>query len=134
MFRIVVVVNWIRFFLSNHATIEDIALARQADLDQLALGQGNQIFIFRIPEAVVFKTKVFEPVAGFVRIGHHFRGPGPEVLNPANLHTRIVNVDPIIMKSVAVFQDQHHGQEVAVFERIGGALCFFGNGGLETID
>ena len=75
MFRIVVVVNWIRFFLSNDATIEDIALARQADLDQLALGQGNQIFIFRIPEAVVFETKVFESVAGFVWIGHHFRGP-----------------------------------------------------------
>ena len=46
MFRIVVVVNWIRFFLSHDAAIEDIALARQADLDQLALSQGNQIFIF----------------------------------------------------------------------------------------
>ena len=45
-----------------------------------------------------------------------------------------MNVDPIVMKSVAVFQDQHHGQEIAVFERIGGALCLFGNGGLETVD
>src|SRR5207237_9117753 len=47
---------------------------------------------------------------------------------------RIVDVDPVIVESVAVLQDQHHGQEVAVFEGIGGALCFFGNGGLETVD
>jgi hypothetical protein len=61
MFRVVVVVNRIRFFLSNDAAIEDIAFLRQADLDQLALGQGNQIFIFRIPEAVVFETKYSSP-------------------------------------------------------------------------
>ena len=35
VFRIIVVVNRIRFFLAHNAAIEDIALAGQADLDQL---------------------------------------------------------------------------------------------------
>ena len=84
MFRVIVVVNRIGFFLSHNAAIEDIALAGQADLDQLALGQGNQVFIFRIPEPVVFETKILQSVAGFVWIRYHLRRPGTEVLDPAH--------------------------------------------------
>ena len=113
---VIVVVNRIRFLLPNDAAVEHVAFLGQADLHQLALGQFDQIFVFRIPEAVVLETEIFEAVTSFVGIRHHLGRPGTEVLDAADFDARVVDVNPVVIERVAVFQDQHDGEEVAVLQ------------------
>ena len=96
--RVIVVVNRIGFFLPNDAAVDDVAFFGQADLNKLALGELDQIVVARIPESVVFEAEILEAVTGFVRIRHHLRRPGTEVLDAADLDARIVDVDPVVIE------------------------------------
>src|SRR5229473_1814394 len=64
MQRVVVVVNWICFFLANDRSIDHVAFLGKTDLDQFALRQLDQIFVFGFPKAVAFKTKIFKACYG----------------------------------------------------------------------
>src|SRR5207249_12160429 len=98
--RVIVVVNRIRFLLTNDAAIDKVPFPGKSDLNQLALGEFDQIGIARIPEAVVFEAEIFETVTDLVGIGHHLRRPRAEVLDATDFDAWIVNVDPIDRKSV----------------------------------
>ena len=68
---VIVIVNRIRFLLPNDTAIEHVPFFGQSDLHQFACGQLDQLFVFRIPDAVVLETEIFQAVAGLVRIRHH---------------------------------------------------------------
>ena len=119
---VIVIVNRIRFFLTHDATIDEIAFLGETDLNQFAPCEVDQLAVARIPKTVVFETEIFETVTDLVRIGHHLRRPGTEVLDTADLYAWVVNVDPVVIKHVAIFQDQHHRDKVAIFEAFGRAL------------
>src|SRR5882724_1675868 len=116
--RVVVVVNRIRFLLANDSPVQDIAMFRETDLKQLAFGLREQVFVLRVPNAVVFEAEIFQAVTSLVVIRHHLGRPGTEVLDPADLHIWIVDINPVVVKGVAVLDDQHHGEEVAILQRI----------------
>ena len=82
----------------------------------------------------MFKTKILQAVARLVRVRDHLGRPGTEVLDASDLHARVMDIDPVIVESVAIFQDQHDGQEIAILERVGGPFRFVGDGGRETVD
>ena len=75
----------------------------------------------------MLETEIFETVTGLVRIGHHLRRPGTEVLDATNLHAWIVNVDPVVIEHLSIFQDQHHREEIAIFEAFGRAFRSLAN-------
>ena len=124
VFGIVVVVDGIGLRLAHDAAVGDVIEAGETDRDQFALCQRDEIFIARLPQAVPFEAKVLEPVA-VRRIRHHFRRPGLVVLNATDLYRRIVDVDPVVGKLLAVFSDQGHGEEVAILQRPGRANGVF---------
>src|ERR1700756_3830154 len=76
----------------------------------------------------MFKTKIFETVTGLIIIRYHLRGPGAEVLDTADLDGWIMDVDPVIVEGVAILQNEHDGEKVAVVERLGCTLSSFGGG------
>ena len=116
MTGVIVIIDRIGFLLPNHAAIEDVSFTRESDFCQLPLRQFNQILVERIPQTVMFETKIFQTVASFVRLRHHFRRPGPKVLNPADFHAWVVNINPIVVESVAIFQNKHDRKKIAIFE------------------
>src|SRR2546429_7754518 len=119
---VIVVVNGIRLFLANNAAIYEVPFPGQPDLNQLSLGELNQVAIARVPESVVLKAEVFETVTNLIWFGHHLRRPRAEVLNTTDFDAWIVNVDPVVIKHVSVFQDQHDGEEIAILKAFGCAL------------
>src|SRR5207237_679420 len=52
MQRVVVIVNRIRFFLAHDRSVDNVAFLRQANLDQLAFRQLDQVFVLGFPKAV----------------------------------------------------------------------------------
>ena len=75
----------------------------------------------------MFETKIFQAVASFVRLRHHLRRPRSEVLDPAHLYTRIMDVNPVVVKSVAILENEHDGEKITILERVGRAFRFFRN-------
>src|SRR4030095_3765872 len=106
----------------NTATIAQVPSPRQSNLNQFVLGKLDQVAVARLPESIMFEAEIFEAVANFVGLGHHLRRPGAEVLNATNLDAWIVNVDPVVIKHAPIFQDQHHGEEIAVLETFSSML------------
>ena len=96
-------------------------------MHQLLFRQLDQIRVGRIPEPVVLETEILEAVTGLVRIRHHLGRPGTEVLDAADLHARIVDVDPVVIEHVPFLQNQHDGEEVAILQTVGGLLRALGN-------
>ena len=124
---VIVVVNRISFFLANHRAVEHVTGFGQTYLKQLALGQLDQVFILRIPNAVVFEAEILKTVTRFVGVRYHLGRPGTEILDPADFDVRIVDVNPVVVKRIAILYDQHDGEEVAVLQRIGRGPGRFGN-------
>jgi hypothetical protein len=120
--RVIVIINGICFFLTNDTAIDQVPLFGQADLNQLTLGQLDQVAIARIPKTVMLKAELFEAVADLIGIGHHLGRPGAEVLDATNLHAWVVNVDPIVIEHMSIFQNEHDGKKVAIHEAFGGAF------------
>ena len=60
------------------------------------------------------KQKNSRPTHAFVGVRHHPRAPGAEVLDPAHVHVRVVDVDPVVREEVLAVQHHGHGEEVAV--------------------
>ena len=69
-----------------------------------------------LPQAVALEAEVFQAEAGHAG-GHHLRRPGLEVLHAADLHARIVDVDPVVVEQLCLAHDQHDGEEVAIAQR-----------------
>src|SRR5439155_18444226 len=125
--RVIIVVNRIRFFLANDTAINEITFLGQADVNQLTLRELDQITVARIPKSVVFEAEILKAVTDLVRLRHHLGGPGSEVLDAADFHTWIVNVDPVVIEHLSIFQNQHHGEKVAVPETFGCAFSSLTN-------
>src|SRR5260370_23423000 len=88
----------------------------------------------RIPQPIMLETKIFEAIASFIVIGHHLRRPGAEVLDTADFDARIVDINPVIVKGVAILQNEHDGEEVAVLERFTRTFCSFRYGWRKSAD
>src|ERR1700719_1863649 len=88
----------------------------------------------RIPQPVMLETKIFEAIASFIVIGHHFRRPGAEVLDTADFDALIVDINPVIVKGVAILQNEHDGEEVAVLERFARTFRSFRYGRRKSAD
>ena len=123
--RVVVIVNRIRFLLANDAAIDEIAFLRQPDLNQLALCELDQVFVARVPKTVVFETEILQTVTNLVRLGHHFGRPRSKILNTADFDAWVVNVDPVVIEHLSIFQNQHDGEEIAILEALSRALGSF---------
>src|SRR5438128_12007895 len=65
---VMVIVNWIGFFLPDNTAVNDIPFLRQADLHQLFFCPLNQVRVRRLPESIVLETEIFEAVTSFVRV------------------------------------------------------------------
>ena len=118
--RIVVVVDRIGLRLSHDVAVDDVALLGESQLHQFPRTKLEQFVIRRVPEAVPLEAEIFETVAGQVGVWHQLWRPAGEVLHPAHLHARLVDVDPVIIEPVARPHDQGHREEVTVFEALGG--------------
>ena len=123
--RVIVVVNRIRFLLTNDAAIDKVPFPGQSNLNQLAPGEFDQIGIARIPQPVVLEAEIFETVTNLIGIRNHLRRPGAEVLNATNFDAWIVNVDPIVIKHPSISQDQHDREKIAIPEAFGRAFRSF---------
>ena len=121
--RIIVVVDRVGLLLPDDAAVKHVGGLRQADLLQLDLRLVDESLVARGPQAIALEAEVLEPVATHRRVRHHLRRPRFEVLHPAHLNPRIVDVDPVIVDQAAVLEDGHDGDEVPVFERVGGPPC-----------
>src|SRR5439155_23714632 len=80
----------------------------------------------------MLKAEIFETVTDLIRLGHHLWRPGAEVLDATNFDAWIVYIDPVVIKHASIFQDQHHGEEIAVFEALSCVLCPFTHAGRQT--
>src|SRR5438477_7799302 len=69
-----------------------------------------------MPTAVMLKTEILQAVTRLCRVGHHLRRPGTEVLNATDFDAGIVNINPIVIKHVSLFQDEHDGEEIAILK------------------
>ena len=60
------------------------------------------------------KQKNSSPTHALLGVRHHPRAPGAEVLDPPDVHVRVVDVDPVVREQVLAVE--HHGdrEEVAV--------------------
>src|SRR4029453_2013322 len=108
---VIVIVNGIRFLLANNAAIDEVPFPGQSDLNQLPLGEFNQVMIVRIPQSIVFEAEIFETVTNLLWIGHHLRRPRTKVLDPTTFDAWIVYVDPVFINDGAMFQVEHHGEK-----------------------
>src|SRR3984893_13445221 len=88
----------------------------------------------RIPQPIMLETKIFEAIASFIVIGHHVRRPGAEVLDTADFDAWIVDINPVIVKGIAILQNEHDGEEVAVLERFARTFCSFRYGRRKAAD
>ena len=113
---VAVVVDRIRLRLADDMPVDDIATAHEAELLELARGQGNELVIARGPQPVPLETEVFEAVAGEVRIGDELRRPAPEVLHAPHLHAGVVDVDPVVFERLGGADDEGDGEEIPVLE------------------
>src|SRR5216684_2285165 len=114
------VVDRVGLGLADDAAVEDLVARCEPDLLQLAGGESEQVGVGRAPEPVSLEAEVLEAVAAEGGVGHHLRRPGLEVLDPPDLHARVVDVDPVVVEPLRVLQDEHHGEEVAVAQGPGG--------------
>ena len=53
------------------------------------------------------------------RVRHHVRAPVLEVLDAADLHRGVVDVDPVVGKHVCLVDDQRDREEVAIVQPVG---------------
>src|SRR4029077_14343155 len=113
---VVVIVNRIRFLLTNDVAIDEIAFLRQPDLNQLALCEFDQVCVAGIPETVMFETEILQAVTNLIPLGHHFGRPRSKILNTADFNAGVVNIDPIVIEHLSIFQNQHDSEEIALLE------------------
>src|SRR3712207_7452780 len=63
--------------------------------------------IRRPPRSTLFPyTTLFRSDARHARVGHHPRAPGPVVLDAADLHRGLVDVDPVVGKEVLALEHE----------------------------
>ena len=113
---IVVVVDRIGLRLAHHAGVDDVALGDQSDLGDFLLRERDQLRVGRVPQAVALEAEIFEAEAAHAGL-HHLGRPRAEILHPADLHGRIVDVDPVVGKEVGLSHHQRDGEEVAIAQR-----------------
>src|SRR5215831_16367235 len=96
---------------AEDAAILYMSIARQADAVDLTLAELDQIGIRHGPECIPLSAEVLQPHAALGQIRHHVGAPVLEVLDPADLHHGIMNVDPRVRKQVRLVNDQAHSQK-----------------------
>ena len=117
IFKIGFVIDRIGFLLAHDAGVRDVLAAHQADGGDLLLRERDQIAIRHGPEIIVLAAEIFKPEAGRGLVRDHLRRPGPEVLHPADLDLRIVDINPIVGPCALRVADKDDGEKIAVFER-----------------
>ena len=116
---IVLVIDGVGLFLAHDRTADDIRRIAQAEDFHFLRGERDEIVVGRCPEAVAFEAEIFKTDTGDIAVGHHFGRPRTEILNAADLHLAVVDVDPVVWEQVLRLDLQRHGEEVAVLQPAG---------------
>ena len=105
----------------DEAELELVA-AGQAELLELAHAELDEVVVVHLPHLVAGEAEELEPDAGLGRVRDHPGAPGAEVLDAADLHVRVVDVDPVVREQVLAVE--HHGdrEEVAVAQAPAAAI------------
>ena len=108
---------------------DDVPAGHPLRLDQpqrrhLLPTEADQLLVVGRPEVVAFEAEVLEPEAGAAGLRRHPGAPGGEVLDPADPHPRVVDVDPVVREGRLALDRQGDGEEVPVAQpgRRGGHL------------
>ena len=112
------IVNW------DGQTYRDKIDLTTAERDQVGIGHG--------PEVVPLEAEVFQAEAAFAGVGDEIRRPVLEVLHASQAHARLVDVDPVIGERLGPIDDQDDGEEIAIFQRLGGLDDGAGGRGLKA--
>ena len=99
--------------------LELVALG-EPELLELAHAELDERVVVHLPHLVAREAEELEPHAGLAGIGDHPRAPGAEVLDAADVHVRVVDVDPVVREQVLPVQHHGNGEEVPVAQAAGG--------------
>ena len=94
----------------------------EAELLDLAGGERDELVVVHVPQVVALEAEVLEADGRLARVGHHPRAPRAEVLDAADAHAGLVDVDPVVGEQVLAVDHQRDGQEVAVAQAARGVL------------
>ena len=112
----------------------DLRRVDEAELRELVLGQLDELVVVHLPQVVALEAEVLQADARLRLVRDHPRAPGAEVLDPADAHARVVDVDPVVREQVLAVDDQRDGEEVAVAQALRGGLDLAGGGGAGHAD
>jgi hypothetical protein len=87
---------------------------------ELALGELDELLVAHGPKPVTLCAKIFEAKASLCGVRYHVRAPVLKILDPTDLHFRIVDVDPVIREKVRLVYDTNDGKKIPVSEPFGG--------------
>src|SRR4029077_18567096 len=112
---------------------EDVARRADADLGQLLRRELDELGVFHGPQAVALEAEVLEPEARLGLVGHHVRTPVLEVLDAADAHGGVVNVDPVVGEDARPVDHQRDADEVTVAQAVRGLPHPFRRRRIETV-
>ena len=87
---------------------------RRPSFSSSTLGQLDEVVVRHRPQVVADEAEVLEADAGLVGVGDHPGRPGAEVLDAADPHVRLVDVDPVVREEIFAVDDQRDREEVAI--------------------
>ena len=114
MLAIISVIDRVSLGDTEHTAIFNVVEQGQADVNGFPLREFDQVRVRRVPQLVALCAKVLEAQTCLAWVRNHVRAPVLEILNPAHLDGRIVNVNPIVGKQVDLINDEAYGEEIAV--------------------
>ncbi len=98
------------------------------------LPSSIEVLVGGLPQLVALEAEVLHADRGLGLVRDHPGAPGAEVLDPADLHVGLVDVDPVVREQVLAVDDQRDRQEVAVAQALGRGLDRAGRGGAGEAD
>ncbi len=104
----------------------DLVGLDEAERHELAGALLDELVVGRGPHVVALVHEVLETEAGPALLDQ-VRRPRTEVLDPADLHLGVVDVDPVVGEPVLLGDHERDGQEVAVAEVVGRGQHLGGN-------
>ena len=112
--RIAFVVDRVRFLLPDDEPVLDLAAAGQAQPDQLPARPVDEGRVAAGPQLVPLGTEILHPEAARGAVRDHVGRPRREVLDAADPHLRVVDVEPLVVEPPPGVDDEPDDEEVAV--------------------
>jgi len=88
----------ISFGNANHMRVFDFLSLENADLRNFVDGQARHLIVIELPQGIGLVAEVFQADPNLVRAAYKPRAPVVEDLQSADLHIRLLNVDPVVFQ------------------------------------